>query len=60
MVKDSTQRPTPEQLLAQIELEERRKRRGRLRSSSVMLVELENRSRCWTRAAGAMSEEKMS
>jgi two-component system, OmpR family, sensor histidine kinase KdpD len=31
MVNDSTQRPTPEQLLAQIELEERRKRRGRLK-----------------------------
>ena len=31
MVSDSTQRPTPEQLLAQIELEERRKRRGRLK-----------------------------
>ena len=31
MVKDSTQRPTPEQLLAKIEHEERRKRRGRLK-----------------------------
>ena len=31
MVNDSTQRPTPEQLLAAIELEERRKRRGRLK-----------------------------
>jgi two-component system sensor histidine kinase KdpD len=28
---DSPQRPTPEQLLAQVELEERRKRRGRLK-----------------------------
>ena len=31
MVNDSTQRPSPEQLLAEIELEERRKRRGRLK-----------------------------
>ena len=31
MVQDATQRPTPEQLLAQIELEERRKGRGRLK-----------------------------
>lgn len=31
MVNHSTQRPTPEQLLAQIELEERRARRGRLK-----------------------------
>ena len=31
MVNDSSQRPSPEQLLAQVELEERRKRRGRLK-----------------------------
>jgi two-component system sensor histidine kinase KdpD len=31
MVSDSSQRPSPEQLLAQVELEERRKRRGRLK-----------------------------
>jgi two-component system sensor histidine kinase KdpD len=31
MVNDSMQRPTPEQILAEIEFEERRKRRGRLK-----------------------------
>ena len=31
MANDSSQRPSPEQLLAQIQLEERRKRRGRLK-----------------------------
>jgi two-component system, OmpR family, sensor histidine kinase KdpD len=31
MMKDSSQRPSPEQLLAQVELEESRKRRGRLK-----------------------------
>jgi len=31
MVKDSSQRPSPEQLLAQVQLEERRKRRGQLK-----------------------------
>ena len=31
MVNDSSQRPSPEQLLAQIQLEERRKRRGKLK-----------------------------
>src|ERR1700758_2702463 len=31
MNNDSLHRPTPEQLLAEIELEERRKRRGRLK-----------------------------
>ena len=31
MANDSPQRPSPEQLLAEIELEERRKRRGRLK-----------------------------
>src|ERR1017187_5195074 len=31
MVNDSSQRPTPEQLLAQIQREERRKRRGKLK-----------------------------
>src|SRR6202035_5782286 len=31
MTNDSMQRPTPEQLLAQVELEERRKGRGRLK-----------------------------
>jgi len=31
MVNDSSQRPSPEQLLAQIQLEERRKRRGQLK-----------------------------
>ena len=31
MVKDSSPRPSPEQLLAQIQLEERRKRRGQLK-----------------------------
>src|ERR1700724_2634958 len=31
MVNESFQRPSPEQLLAQVELEERRKRRGRLK-----------------------------
>src|ERR1017187_6921231 len=31
MVNDSSQRPTPEQLLAQIQREERRSRRGRLK-----------------------------
>ena len=31
MVQDSAQRPTPEQLLAEVEREERRKRRGRLK-----------------------------
>src|SRR5580692_5936376 len=31
MVHDSTQRPSPEQILAEIEFEERRKRRGRLK-----------------------------
>ena len=31
MMNDSSQRPSPEQLLAQIEQEERRERRGRLK-----------------------------
>src|SRR6202030_1581265 len=31
MVNDSSQRPSPEQLLAQVQLEERRKRRGQLK-----------------------------
>lgn len=31
MMPDSSQRPTPEQLLAQVELEERQKRRGKLK-----------------------------
>src|ERR1700687_2159379 len=31
MATDPTQRPSPEQLLAEVEMEERRKRRGRLK-----------------------------
>src|SRR6266851_1705196 len=31
MVNDSSQRPSPEQLLAQVQLEERRKRHGQLK-----------------------------
>ena len=58
-MNDPSQRLSPEQLLAQVELEERQKRRGRLKVFLAMPRESANPSKCSTRVAAGESEVKM-